>query len=96
VRGGERRPLSGLDRDEWPIQFAADGKAVFVRREGDLPMPVRRVDIATGRTETLKEIMPADRAGVVWVDPLVTADGRGYVYTYHRLLTDLYLVAGLK
>ena len=28
--------------------------------------------------------------------PLVTADGRGYVYTYHRLLTDLYLVEGLK
>jgi hypothetical protein len=33
---------------------------------------------------------------VIWVEPLVTGDGRGYVYTYHRLLSDLYLVLGLK
>jgi len=28
------------------------------------------------------------------IEPLVTSDERGYVYTYHRLLTDLYLVDG--
>jgi hypothetical protein len=38
---------------------------------------------------------PPDRAGIVWVEPLITPDGRGYVYTYHRQLTDLYLVDGL-
>jgi hypothetical protein len=96
VGGGERRPLPGLGRDDWPIQWTADGRALYVRREGDLPMPVLRVDVATGRTETWKELMPADRAGIVWMAPLVTADGRAYVYTYHRRLTDLYLVEGLK
>lgn len=45
---------------------------------------------------TRKELMPPDRAGVVWVDPLVTPDGRGYVDTYHRVLSDLNLVEGLK
>lgn len=55
-----------------------------------------KVDIQTGGKEPWKQLMPPDRAGVVWVDPLITPDGRGYVYTCHRLLTDLYLVDGLK
>jgi hypothetical protein len=96
VDGGERRPLPGPGPDDWPVKWSSDGTAVYLRREGELPMPVLRVDVASGRTEVWKRLMPADGAGVVWLDPLLTADGRGYVYTYHRLLTDLYLVDGLK
>jgi len=94
--GGERRPFPGPGPDDWPVQWSRDGAAVYLRREGELPMPVLRVDVATGRTEVWKRLMPADGAGVIWLDPLLTADGKGYVYTYHRLLTDLYLVDGLK
>ena len=96
VDGGERRPLPGMDRDEWPVQWSEDGAAVYVRHEGQIPLPVLRVDVRTGRKETWKELYPPDPAGVVWMDPLVTPDGSGYVYTYHRLLNDLYLVDGLK
>jgi Tol biopolymer transport system component len=96
VDGGERRRFSGMERDEWPVQWSADGRAVYVRREGHMPLPVVRVDVQTGRKELWKELAPPDRAGVVWVDPLVTPDGGGYVYTYHRRLDDLYLVEGLK
>jgi len=96
VDDGERRPLPGLELDEWPMQWSADGTSLYVRREGDLPMRILKVDVRTGRKETWKELMPPDRAGVVWMDPLVTPDGRGYVYTYHRLLTDLYLAEGLR
>jgi Tol biopolymer transport system component len=96
VDGGERRRFSGMERDEWPVQWSADGRTVYVRREGHMPLPVLRVDVQTGRKELWKELAPPDRAGVVWVDPLVTPDGGGYVYTYHRRLDDLYLVEGLK
>ena len=96
VDGGARRPFPGPGPDDWPVQWSADGTAVYLRREGELPMPVLRVDLATGRTEVWRKLMPADAAGVIWLDPLLTADGRGYVYTYHRLLTDLYLVDGLR
>jgi Tol biopolymer transport system component len=96
VDGGARRPLPGLDLDDWPVQWSADGTAIYFRHEGELPLPMMRYDLATARKQVWKELMPADRAGVVWVDPLVTPDGRGYVYTYHRLLSDLYLVYGLK
>ena len=94
--GGERRPFPGPGPDDWPVQWSSDGAAVYLRREGELPMPVLRVEVATGRTEVWKRLMPADGAGVIWLDPLLTADGKGYVYTYHRLLTDLYLFDGLK
>src|SRR5712691_680665 len=96
VDGGARRALAGLDLDDWPVQWSADGKALYLRHEGELPLPILRYDLATGGKEAWRELMPADRAGVVWVDPLVTPDGRGYVYTYHRLLSDLYLVYGLE
>jgi dipeptidyl aminopeptidase/acylaminoacyl peptidase len=96
VDGGERRPLPGLSLDEWPVGWSADGRSVYWRREGVLPMPVLKMDVETGRPTTLLELAPPDRAGVVWMDPLLTPDGRGYVYTYHRLLSDLYLVLGLK
>ena len=96
VDGGERRPLPGMHRDEWPVQWSADGAAVYFRREGGIPLPVLRVDVRTGHKEAWKELYPPDPAGVVWMDPLVTPDGSAYVYTYHRLLNDLYLVEGLK
>jgi hypothetical protein len=54
------------------------------------------MDVASGRKERWMDLAPPDRAGVIWMDPLVTPDGRAYVYTYHRLLSDLYLVLGLK
>jgi DNA-binding winged helix-turn-helix (wHTH) protein len=96
VDGGERRALPGLGLDEWPVGWSDDSRFVFWHRQGVLPMPVLKMDAATGRKEPWMEMAPPDRAGVVWMHPLVTPDGRGYVYTYHRVLSDLYLVLGLK
>jgi DNA-binding winged helix-turn-helix (wHTH) protein/dipeptidyl aminopeptidase/acylaminoacyl peptidase len=96
VEGGERRALPGLSPEEWPVGWAADGRSLFLRREGELPMPVLRMDVATGRKEPWMALAPPDRAGVVYMQPLVTGDGRSYVYTYHRALSDLYLVLGLR
>jgi len=42
-------------------------------------------------------LAPADPAGVSQIGPIVmTPDGRSYIYGYHRTLSDLYLVEGLK
>jgi hypothetical protein len=96
VAGGERRPLPGLAPDEWPVGWSADGRSLFLRREGEMPARVERFELATGRKEPWKEFAPPDAAGVIWIEPRLTASGGGYVYTYHRLLSDLYLVLGLK
>jgi eukaryotic-like serine/threonine-protein kinase len=96
VAGGDRRPLPGLDTEEWPIGWSADGRSLFLRREGEMPTPVERLDLSTGRKEAWKQFAPPDAAGVIWLEPRLTTAGGGYVYTYHRLLSDLYLVLGLK
>jgi hypothetical protein len=58
---------------------------------------VSRLDIATGNRELWKELLPADASGVTEVtSPLPTPDGKYYVYTYIRRLSDLYVAEGLK
>ena len=60
---------------------------------------VSRLDPATGRLETWADIRPQDPAGIMNLDLgslVVTPDGRGYGYTWHRATSDLYLVEGLR
>jgi hypothetical protein len=55
------------------------------------------LDIQTWQKTLWQEVGPADTAGVRMVSPaLVTPDGKSYLYTFRRVLSDLYLVEGLK
>jgi hypothetical protein len=41
--------------------------------------------------------MPGDRGGTYRLDGIhFSSDGKAYVYTYRRVLSDLYVVEGLK
>ncbi len=60
-------------------------------------MRVLRLDLRTGRRDPWLELAPPDRAGVPFMDsPEVTPNGRFYAYTYPRILSDLFVVEGLK
>ena len=97
VIGGEPRPISGLEPGEEPISWTTDGRSLFIYRPGDLPAKVYRLELGTGRRTLTEQLMPSDPAGVNHIGPIVlTPDGKTYVYGYHRTLTDLYLVEGLK
>ena len=62
-----------------------------------LPAKIFRVDAVTGRRELVRQLTPLDPAGVLSIDPVrMTSDGKSYVYSYRRLLSDLYLVEGLR
>jgi len=97
LRGGEPEPLRGMQAGDRPLRWSADGRALFLFRDGELPGPVFRLDLATGRREPWKEFMPSDPAGVGLINPaLLTADARHYVYSFRRVLSDLYLAEGLR
>ena len=97
TEGGDPKPVPGVEPDELVIRFAADGKSVFVGPFGKMPMTISRVDLATGRREPWKTLAPADPAGVISVGPvLLSADGKSLVYSYRRLLDDLFVVTGVK
>ncbi|HLN57933.1 MAG TPA: protein kinase [Thermoanaerobaculia bacterium] len=97
VDGAEARRIPGEFRGLTLIGWTQDGGHLFFYRIGDVPGRVIRLDIESGTTEPWKELRPEDLAGVVRIHPVcVTPDGRSWAYTYARVLSNLYLVEGLK
>ncbi|HXY13531.1 MAG TPA: protein kinase [Terriglobales bacterium] len=97
VAGGEPKVVVGVEPAEQPIQWSADGKEIYLYKPGDLPAKVYRLDLSTGHRTLWKELIPSDSAGVSRIGPIViTPDGKSCLYGYHRILSDLYLVEGLK
>ncbi len=96
IEGGEPQAIPGVTRDDIPLRWSADGRALYVQRGSDVPSVVEIVDLGTGRRRLWKELRPPDPAGVASIGPIVIApDGSSYVYSYRRLLDDLYLAEGL-
>ena len=96
IDGGESRGLPGTLEGDYPFGWTADGRSVYVLRAG-MPARVDVLDVATGARRLWKEITPPDPAGILAIGPvLVTPDGKSYVYSYRRMLDDLFLVTGLK
>ena len=96
MAGGEPIPVPGLDLEDRVDQLSLDGRFLYVHRGEELPAKVFRLDISTGRKELWRTLMPADAAGVYAIDVTPTRSGEGYVYSFNRILSDLYLVDGLR
>ena len=97
IEGGEPTPIAGLVPADVPRGFTADGRSIFVRNRGEVPQRVWKLDLASGKKELWKELVPPDPAGIWTISPVwITPDEKFYVYSYARSLADLYLVEGLK
>ncbi len=97
VAGGEPRSIPGFTATDAPIGWSADGRKLYMYRYGEFPAQVYVLDVENNQKKLVKQLMPRDPAGVNIVFPiLVTPDGKSYVYGYRRILSDLYLVEGLK
>jgi len=95
--GGAARPLPGSGPNDLPIEWTADGSQLFLSDPSELPTRVHKVDLATGRRELWREILPLDRVGVAGVEKIVlTPDATAYAYSYVQFRSDLYLVKGLQ
>ena len=97
VDGSAQIPLPYLDPDDDPLQWSADESFLYVRRAGAWPPAVDRVHMQTGKREPWKTIQAGDPAGVdMVVRILVTPDGKAFCHDYVRLLSELFVVEGLK
>ena len=95
------QPLAGYLDGDTLLQWAADGKSLFVREAGNLVLRIHRLDLSTGAREFWKELVPPDPTVLVDIgsDPgqvRITPDGRSYAYTYWTFEGELYLARGLK
>jgi eukaryotic-like serine/threonine-protein kinase len=97
LAGGDPKPFSlNLNENERPIKFEADGKTVLVSQRG-VPARIFRVSLDSGSREEILDITPPDPAGVQAVlDARFSADDKAYAYSYFRVLSDLWVVDGLK
>ncbi len=97
TEGAALRTVPGNFSGHTLIGWASDGRALYSYRMTDLPGRIYRLDVATGELGFLREMLPADPAGIWRIHPVrVTPDGESYAYTYTREVGDLYVFNGLK
>jgi hypothetical protein len=93
VAGGAPITVPVLKNGDVPTRFSPDGRSLYVATFGKIPAMLYKVDLTTGARTLWREAMPADPAGLINVGPiLITPDGGTTVYSYTRLLSDLYIV----
>jgi eukaryotic-like serine/threonine-protein kinase len=94
--GGAPRAIPGLAQGEI-LEWSSDPHILYVYQEKDEPVRVYRLNVVSGEREFFREFHPSDITGLSnMTHILFSADGRAYVYSYIRMLSELYLVKGLK
>jgi serine/threonine protein kinase/Tol biopolymer transport system component len=95
------RPLAGYRDGDIPLQWSADGRALYIREAGNLVLRIHRLDLATGARQLWKELVPPDPTVLIDIgsDPgqiRISPDGKSYAYTYWTFEGELYLAQGLQ
>jgi Tol biopolymer transport system component len=95
--GGDAQAIPHLSVGDIPIRWGLDNGTLFTRRGEGMEVRIYRVDVASGREELMHVITPADPAGTYGpTDIHLSADGKNYVYQAGRMLSNLYVAAGLR
>jgi Tol biopolymer transport system component len=93
---GTSDPVPGLTAADIPIQWQEDGRGLFVARGNGLPWIIDRLDLSTGRRTHALDVRPREIAGLRLSVIAISPSGRHYLHNYSRLLTDLFVVTGLR
>jgi hypothetical protein len=77
--------------------WSADSRSLYVQTlNPEWPIRVSRFDIDTGRREPWKNLGPSDAAGVDSPQghrgARITPDGKFYIFSYRRGLSELFVV----
>jgi eukaryotic-like serine/threonine-protein kinase len=100
--GGGFHPIPGIESNDAVIGWTPDGESVYVvpNRQGAAAaksVKVSRVNVQTGKMEPWKTFGEETGAGVSTVSaPRLSSDGNAYAYIYQRILSEAYVVTGLK
>jgi Tol biopolymer transport system component/tRNA A-37 threonylcarbamoyl transferase component Bud32 len=96
--GSGFRAIPGLDSNYYVAGWSPDGGSVYVASSrGEKTAKVYQVNIQTGKMEPWRIFGAEGGAGVTETGaPHFSADGSGYAYVYVRVLSEAYVVTGLK
>ncbi len=95
LEGGEPRPAKGIDQRDTVVHWCADGRAILVFRDNDIPCRIEKVDLATGTRTLFKVLAPRDLTGVLNISPTsVTDDLKSIAYEVFWHRSRLYVTEG--
>jgi eukaryotic-like serine/threonine-protein kinase len=95
LEGGEPLPIPGLLAEDQLLTWSEDGAALFVARRQQ-PIPIERLDLATGRRTPWITVAPSDISGIRFSVPTITPNGKYWTLSAARVLSSLYVVEGLR
>jgi eukaryotic-like serine/threonine-protein kinase len=93
------RLIPGLESKYSIIGWMPDGESVYATtsQRNAKAVKIYRVNIATGKMELWKTLGQEAGAGLEGIaDPHLSSDGNAYAYLYVRVLSEAYVVTGLK
>jgi Tol biopolymer transport system component len=95
---GGLRPIPGLDSAYRVAGWSPDGGSLYVySSHAEQTAKIYRVNVQTGKMEPWKVFGAEGGAGVTETGfPHFSADGSAYTYIYVRVLSEAYVVTGLK
>ena len=86
----------GIQGDDAFAGWLADSRGILVRSQG-LPIKVARLDITTGQRTPVATLTPGDASGITSLGNVAFApDGDHYIYVFFRMISELFVVDGLK
>jgi len=96
--GGGLRLIPGLDTNYRVVGWSPDGGSVLavLPRRRERTSNVYRVNTATGKMELWKTFGASLPAGDMVGGSYLSGDGGAYAYVYVQLLSQLYVVRGMK
>jgi eukaryotic-like serine/threonine-protein kinase len=97
LEGGEPHRVPDTPTGYIGSGWSADSNSIYIFHPAGVSAKILHVDWKTGKRELWKEIRPSDPGGIQGLSPILfTPDLQSYVYSYRRVLCDLYLVNGLR
>jgi DNA-binding winged helix-turn-helix (wHTH) protein/Tol biopolymer transport system component len=94
--GGKARPIPGLQPGE-DFAWTSDPHFMYAYQWKATPVKIYRLNILSGKRQFFRELSSPDATGLCELVHLhFSSDGRAYVYGYTRMLSELYVVKGLK
>ena len=89
--GGPPQPVAGAAKDDEPLAWTSDGQAIL-SWNATLPPRIYKIAVDGGRRELVRELAPADPAGILYGWLTLSRDGRFYLQRSRRVLSSVYLV----
>jgi WD40 repeat protein len=96
--GSGLRPLPGIDSRYYVSGWAPDGASVYVveSHSHERTVKIFRANVATGKMDIWKTFGDSLPTGANAGGVLFSSDGSAYVYLYDQVLSQAYVVKGLK